>query len=388
VPRPERASSIAPAQAARVLLVECLDAFGAHAADAGERTRALRAAGAVVRVAVVADSHVTREAMPDGEAREVSESARGTLHVGADAAGLAELERFATDGRFDLALVASSLPGGGAVARRLARRVPVRWWPTGFRAPRAWDEVGRWLGWSGAPALAADPRLALAGISATTASPPAAFDWSSSERPDYARRLLPLWDGEYLLVVGPLAGRAGDAVIAGFSELAEDRPGLDLVVLDEPGPGLDQLARRHGAGWRVHGVGRAPRQAEWAWWLHATSAIVPGTRELSAGLVLRGLVSSCPLAVVAEDSDPLARWLAAEGCIGAPVPAAGAAVASALESLLGRGPEIAARLARAHEVGSRRSLPALATRVASALERRDAVSRPALRLVTRADAAA
>src|SRR5258706_1916103 len=116
--------------AARVLLVEAIDAAGGAAMDARERCAALEAAG--IRAESVAMAPGAN--VPDGEWNSPGdESTSGPRRFGARRADLAALRRLAGEGRYDRALVAAATPGGGAAARALMRALPTQWGPTGFR---------------------------------------------------------------------------------------------------------------------------------------------------------------------------------------------------------------------------------------------------------------
>ncbi len=344
--------------APRVLLVESLDAAGSDSADARGRRAALRAVGAVVRVATLApgrggsawDPHVAMA------------TAGAVVEWDTRPAGRAALRQFARDGRFDLILVAAATPGGGIPARELARAAPARWWPTGVARPADWlRRLG--LGLAGAlPPLAAVDRE-------PDEHEPAGLAWSSVESGHRGRARLTLWDGDYLLAVLPLAGREGSRVLAAFASLAPAWSGLDLVVLAEPQPAFEREARARGVGTRVHFVGPAPREAEWAWWTHASGAVLAGRVALAGGMLLRALAAGCPL-LLASPAGPLraiATWLERHGCMPWSADGGRADLATALARMLERGPVVEEAVARGRALAARHAWSLLPPRLAAAL---------------------
>jgi hypothetical protein len=302
--------------ARRILLIESLEAAGAAARDAQARARALRAAGYDARCAVVEPAAV--------QALHVTQVPEDTLAVRASGSGRAALRDWVADSAADAVLVASAVHGGGGVGRWLQAGSGPRawWWPTGVGA-RA-DEPGA------APADArgnsigslrrAGPLPVLPGAGAAIAGEPwphacAGLEASVLVEAQLSRTRLPLWDGDYLLVPAALAGTAGAAAIEAFAALCEAHDGLDLVVLADPQPAFERLARARGVGFRVHFAGPAPRDAELAWLGGATAALIAGDAPLSGGLVLRALARGCALIAApgAATAAPLESWLAARG---------------------------------------------------------------------------
>jgi hypothetical protein len=339
--------------APRVLLVESLDAAGSDRADARERCAALRALRAVVRVAIVSPG---RDG--SGLAGADDPGATGALvECDTGPAGFARLREFAQEGRFDLILLASATPGGGAAARALPPGVPATWWPTGVSpAP----------GWGARFAIGRPARLPQLGGDPTTSSGSVApgLTWSSVGSRPAGRGRLTLWDGEYLLAPLPLAGDDGSRLLAAFAGLGSEWCGLDLVVLSEPQPGFEREARGRGIGPRVHFVGRAPREAEWAWWTHACGAVFAGVGPISGGFVLRGLDAGCPIVMLQSDGPGAAirTWLERNRC----TPAGDDPVA-ALAALLERGQAVTDATARGRGLAVEHGWGRTTVRLAEAL---------------------
>jgi len=345
----------APAtNAPRVLLVESLDAAGSDRADARDRCAGLRTLRAVVRVAVI---HA--EGAPGLIGAEQAIATPGAFaEWDASPAGLAQLREFAREGRFDVVLVAAASTGGGPAARVLADGLPVHWWPTGLAPAPGW---GARLGFGRGgrhPALASPP-----GDAAT----PAGLAWSSVGARTAGRGRLTLWDGEYLLAPLPLAGESGSRLLAGFAALDGEWCGLDLVVLAEPQSAFEREARARGIGPRVHFVGRAPREAEWAWWMHARAAVIGGGGAVAGGLLLRGLEAGCPMMVVRSDPTgiAIAGWLEGHGSLVSP--RAGEVTGETLARLLGRDAAVESARARGRALAAAHDWNRLAARLAAAI---------------------
>jgi hypothetical protein len=339
-----------------VLLVEALDAIGSDALDAREHEAVFRATGARIQTAILTSCRREGGAAIDGEVTPTS----AVPEFDDGRAGLAALRAFAVRGRFDLAVVAAASTGGGVAARALAPVVPTRWWPTGLAPALDWRAR---LGWQGAGAGRA---LAAEG---SEAGAPAGLSWSSVRNGRVAHGRLALWDGEYVLAPLPPAGDDGARLLAAFAEVAPRWTGHDLVVLADPQPAFERRARALGIGVRVHCVGAAPREAEWAWWSHASAALLAGPGPISGGLVLRGLLSGCPL-VVASAAAPCAvigQWLAGHGCSSG-TPGGDAAPGAALARTLERGPRVDEATARGRSLAARHEPTRLASRLAAALD--------------------
>ena len=339
--------------APRVLLVESLDAAGGDRADARERCAVLRGLGAVVRVAVV---HVGTSA--PGTGAEEAIAASGAFAEWDDRpAGLSRLREFAREGRFDMILIAAA-SSEGAVPRTLRIGIPVHWWPTGLSpAP----------GWGARLSLGRGPVLtALAGGPEAESDPPSGFAWSAVGARPAGRGRLTLWDGEYLLSPLPLAGEGGRRLLQAFAALDEEWCGLDLVVLSEPQPAFEREARARGVGPRVHFVGRAPREAEWAWWAHARAAVIGGAGAVSGGFLLRGLSVGCPMMVMRPDATgaTIDAWLERRGAL---CRAAAGDDAATLARMLAGGPAIEAAIARGRSLAAEHDNGRLALRLAAAL---------------------
>jgi hypothetical protein len=171
------------------------------------------------------------------------------------------------------------------------------------------------------------------------------------ERPA-ARSTLSLWDGDYVLVPTAPIGRSGGEVLRAFAELADDWTSHDLVILGDHEPELERLARELDVGMRVHFVGAAERQAEWAWWTHAAAAVLTSAAPISGGLILRALACGCPLHVAGERGagGPAAEWLARQHCV--PDRTAGESLAGTIERLLERGSEVERAVERGRAVAA------------------------------------
>jgi hypothetical protein len=338
----------------RVLLVESLDAAGGDRADARERCAVLRGLGAVVRVAVVHAGDAT----PGIEAQAAMATSGAFAEWDDRPAGLARLREFAREGDFDAILLAAA-GGGGAVARALRSDVPVHWWPTGVSPAPGW---GARLALGRGPAL---PALA-GGTAAAESGTPSGFAWSSLSARPAGRGRLTLWDGEYLLSPLPLAGEGGRRLLQAFAALDEEWCGLDLVVLSEPQPAFEREARARGVAARVHFVGPAPREAEWAWWAHARGAVIGGAGAVSGGFLLRGLSVGCAMMVLRPDATGAAieAWLEGRGAL---CRAAAGGDEMTLARLLARGEAVEAAVARGRSLAAEHDGGRLALKLAAAL---------------------
>jgi len=236
-----------------ILLIETLDAAGAAREDAALRVTALRRAGIDARALVVGG-----DAIPTSESRAV---------VRAVLAG----------GQPSRVIVASAAAGGGAIARLLPRGSSAGWWPTGLASPGPLARVAR-VARGGLRPLGADSPLA----------------WALADRVALQRRRLPLWDGAYVLAPGPLSAGDGAEPLTCFARTAQVRHDIDLVVLADPQPTFVRRARALGVATRVHFVGPAPREAEWAWLSAARAVLFAGAGPVSAGLPVRALLSGSP----------------------------------------------------------------------------------------------
>lgn len=345
--------------APRVLLVESLDAVGSDAADARGRRSALRSAGAVVRVATLAP------ARGGGPAAATTAGAGAVAEFDTGPDGLESLRRFAREGHFDLILLAAATPGGGRAAEALEGVAPARWWPTGVAQASDWR--ARWRFGSRAtlaPMGEAEP-------SRSIDEAPAGLAWSSVESPSPGRPRLTLWDGDYLLGILPLVGAEGSRVLAAFALLAAEWSGLDLVVLADPQPAFEREARVLGVATRVHFVGPAPREAECAWWAHASGAILAGRVTFAGGLLLRALAAGCPLIVASPDGTwrSVSSWLTHHGCTPWSNGGGGEGLAGALARVLGRGPTIEGAVTRGRALAAAHAWSLLPRRLAGALPR-------------------
>jgi len=330
--------------APRVLLVETLDAIGADAADARDRTALLRSAGACVVPLAVAGARVVGAGMTESSVVP-SGAARGALRdlLSADP--------------FDRILLASATPGGGALASLLPLDRRTFWWPTGLGFEPRGGPLRGWLG-----RLVGQPRLTSWWAGANPADRPApdAPDGAGIDELRARRGALPLWDGDVVVVPEGFQGRAGRAVLEAFARLAGDWTTVDVVAwTDAPLQG-DRYARRLGIEGRIHHAGAPTRKAEWAWWKHSQALVLTGSHAVSRGLLLRALASGCPVLWVGARgglSSSIAH-LSRLGCVRVVVPEPGA-VAMALAQMLARDGEVELQVERARGVsvaGNREAL--------------------------------
>jgi glycosyltransferase involved in cell wall biosynthesis len=321
---------------ARILLVEHLDAIGASLADLRPRAQVLKQLGAEVRMMALTSEadhdlqHGTAERrQPDIERLDESHGGDAVRHA-------------AEAWEADAIVWASAAPGGGESAQALGSRSAVWWWPTGWSASRT----------SGALAALA-PGL--------TPGDACVVD---GERPRGPR--LSLWDGPYALAASPLRPADAEHLFDGFARATEQRDEVDLVVLDDPDAELEALARRAGIGQRVHFVGRAPREAECAWLLHARVAFVSLQRPLAAGLVVRALAAGCPLLPLGSASEPVSEWLREQGAAWSK-PGRARLGWDTVAAALGRTPAVETAVARGRARASEPNTAALASRFAGVL---------------------
>ena len=349
-------------EAPRVLLVETLDAIGADAADARDRTALLRSAGAHVVPLAVAGVRGAEAGAP-GSALVPSGRARDALR-----------EVLSTD-RFDRILLASAAPGGGTLAGLLPADRRTFWWPTGLGLEPGSGRLGGWLG-----RLVGRPRLSSwwAGVAPADRPAPDAPDGAGIEEQGARRGALPLWDGDVVVVPEGFAGRAGRAVLDAFARLAGDWTTVDLVAwTDAPLQG-DRYARRLGIEGRIHHAGAPTRMAEWAWWKHSQALVLTGSHTVSRGLLLRALASGCPVLWVGGSggvSSSIAH-LSRLGCVRVVVPEPGA-VAIALAQMLARDAEVELQVERARAVSTALNREALRDSLAAWLGTRPVRARAA-----------
>jgi hypothetical protein len=349
--------------ARRILLVECIDATGASVRDARARARALQAAGyAVTSAAIASASDVSLSPPPAGY---------GDITLLAGANHRAEsLRALVSGGGIDVVLVAAATPGGGEAGRWSAGVAPAGayWWPTGVCARNKRGGHGPLqalaLTTANGPAPAEPWPDACAGLHASV------IDDTHAER-----RPLPLWDGDYVVAPAPLSGDAGRAALDAFARVCAEHDGLDLVVLADPQPEFEAIARAIGVGFRVHFAGTAPREAELAWLGAAGAVLIAGDAPLAGGFVLRALDRGCPIVPVpgAAVAAPLDAWLAAHG---ARHHVAGEELSARLERVLGRGADVRAAIdagrAAARLAHIERFAPRMAAALAGTLEHRRA----------------
>jgi len=341
-----------------VLLIESLDAAGSDGADARERCSALRGLHAVVRVAIL---NPGRRGTDVGSAAAIaSSSAFAEWDTGP--AGLAQLREFAREGRFDHILIAAAAHGGGAAVRALPKGLPASWWPTGVSPAPGWRARFGFGHPVGLPPLVSGP-------DGSDRNPPGGLAWSSVGPRPAGRGRLTLWDGKYLLAPLALAGHAGSRLLAAFAGLGSEWSGLDLVVLSEPQPAFEREARTRGIGARVHFVGPAPREAEAAWWAHASGAVFAGAGAVSGGFVLRGLNAGCPMGVLQSGAAGTAirTWLEGNGCLPRGPKGADGDADAMLVRLLGRGPVVTEAVARGRALAAEHGWERTAARLTAAL---------------------
>ena len=333
-----------------VLLIESLDCPGAAGDDARLRVAALRAGGFAPRALAVLAPGLPRA------------SQAAPIPVVAWRDGPAAVRAALDEHPVDLAIVASAAAGGGAIARWLPSRLPARWWPSALDASRPrlrpWPVARRLdaLG-NGAGARAAH------GGPVSVAS--RALDWAIVDEVAVARRRLPLWDGEYVLVPAPLGRGAGEEVLAAFAAVARDHEALDLIVLGHPQERFERLARSLGVGARVHFAGPATREAEFAWLKPAAAVVVADPGPIAAGLIVRALASGSP---VVDAGAPGARhvlgsWLEARGA----ATSSGEPTLAALDRVLERGAQVEHAIERGRRASLAHQARSLAARLAAAL---------------------
>jgi hypothetical protein len=335
-PRARRNDEVDVDSNPRILLVEHLDAIGASLADLRPRAQVLKHLGADVRMMALTSEadhdlqHGTAERrQPDIERLDEAQGGDAVRHA-------------AEAWEADAIVWASATPGGGETARPLGTRLAVWWWPTGWSASRT-----------------AGPLTSLA--AGLTPGDACVID---GERPRGPR--LSLWDGPYALAASPLRPADAEHLFDGFARATEQRDEVDLVVLEDPDAELEALARRAGIGQRVHFVGRAPREAECAWLLHARVAFVSLQRPLAAGLVVRALAAGCPLLPVGSASEPVSEWLREQGASWSK-PGRARLGWDAVAAALGRTPAVETAIARGRARASEQNAATLASRFVGAL---------------------
>jgi hypothetical protein len=305
-----------------------IDALGGADADARVRAQAMRRAGPAVRATALpwwtpGEGHGSSAPPPLADREE---RFRRAVH-NACAAYLPEC-----------VVLAASEPVAARLAPHVPRETPLRWWPTAVLD----------LAVRNGPPLAP---LALAvrdpdGGRDDSALP--ALDAAVIRAPRSGERVS-LWDGDYVLVPGPLSSDDGREIMEAFAHV--DEAALDLVVLAAPQPELIALARGLGIGARVHFADPAPRDAELTWLGGATAAVLPSADAVSAGLVCRALACGAALLTVGQTSlaTRLSAWLAARGC--SPAPAG--SLATRLEHVIARGLDVERAVAAGRSLAAR-----------------------------------
>src|SRR5262245_1132430 len=140
----------------------------------------------------------------------------------------------------------------------------------------------------------------------------------------------------------------------------------ELLVLAEAPLPFEREARTRGVAPRVHFVGRAPREAEWAWWAHARAAVIGGAGAVSGGFLLRGLSVGCPMMVLRPDATGAAidTWLERRGAL---CRVAAGDDAATLARMLAGGPAVEAAIARGRSLAGEHDNGRLALQLAAAL---------------------
>ena len=333
----------------RIHLIEFLDSAGSAAADAHLRAAVLERVGyAVQTVAIRDDAAIADGAAPHG--CDWDEDGRSEA-LPLDASRAASLARWIDDGAPERVVVACARQDGGALARALPKHPDIAWWPAGMRPPDGGrvPAAARWRA-----RFAREPDVSRLG----------SLDAAVLDSGAAQRRRLPLWDGDFVLAPVPLSGEAGTLALQAFATLAADQDALDLVVLSHPNPGFEREARALGVGTRVHFVGPAPREAEWAWWSTAAVALLSAQSAVSGGLVLRGLAAGCPIVVAeARVESPVAAWLARHGALAGVERENRQRLAATLERALERAPVVARAIERGRERCAAHDVAALSERL-------------------------
>ncbi len=355
-----------------VLLIESLDGAGASAEDALLRVAALRAAGfgssragnsragaRAARPLVIGPApQLDRFGRPSGSLLPAIEA--GVAVIPRHEAAAAVRQALAAQAP-ELVIVASASPGAEEFHRWLPPATSARWWPTALLAPPPPRRLP-WLVARGLEPLGTELHDRSAGAGAPIE---AALEWGVVDGASAARRRYPLWDGDYLLVPAPLGGGVGEALIGAFAAVARERDSLDLIVLADPQPVFERQARALGVATRVHFVGAATREAEWAWLAEAAAALFAGPGPITAGLVLRALACGCPVVASGPGGagPGLDAWLAARG-----LSVAGDSIVAALVRTLERTPEIVQAIDRGRQLAAGHHTAGVAARLAAALE--------------------
>jgi hypothetical protein len=333
----------------RIHLIEFLDSAGSAAADAHLRAAVLERVGyAVQTVAIRDDASVADGAPPHGS--DWDEDGRSDA-LPLDASRAASLARWIAEGAPERVVIACAQHDGGALARALPKHPDITWWPAGLAHS---DDRG----------ASASPRWRALFASEHDANRAGSLDTAVLDTGGAQRRRLPLWDGDFVLAPVPLSGAAGTLALQAFATLAADQDALDLVVLSHPNPAFEREARSLGVGTRVHFVGPAPREAEWAWWSTAAVALFTGQGAVSGGLVLRGLAAGCPIVVAeAKVESPVAAWLARHGALAGVERENRQRLAATLERALERAPGVMRAIERGRERCAAHDAQALSTRL-------------------------
>ena len=345
-----------------------MDASSAVLPDDGRlRAAVLRAAGFAPHLLTIAPSAAAHSSGADR-----AQDAPAGEHLIPRREARAAVRAALASKRFELALVASSSPGGDSIAGWLPAGLPAHWWPGGLFAgapPRRMPWAApRALAAIGSPDAGSRDHAVYAAAATHTA-----LDWAIVDESAHARPRLSLWDGDYLLVPAALAGETGERLITAFATVARDHDALDLIVLADPQPAFERLARGQGVGTRVHFAGAATREAEWSWLKPASGVLIAGPGPIAAGVVVRALACGCPVLGAGADGvgPALNAWLAARGA----AVADGGSMVAALRNILDRTAPVERAVERGRRESAAHRVAPLAARLCVSL----AVPAPAVR---------
>ena len=240
-----------------------------------------------------------------------------------------------------------------SLALLVPEEIQIVHWPVALGDPPGARERRTPPRWAPLEALAAGSPRGAEALDLAPLAPPAA-----------GRGRLPLWDGDYILAPAPLDSAARTRLIEAFARFADEDSSLDLVMLDDPDPAGEALARRLDVGMRVHFAGIAPPDAETAWLGSATAIVFGRAEALRASLVLLALACGSPIVQAGTGSASLAlgAWLEERGC---GWQTAGSPLDAALAAALERGAEVGRAVSAGRGEAARHAPEALAARLGS-----------------------